>query len=336
MRIKLIVWCLASTLTLGCGFSLAAAPVEEAHEYIPAADQEDSTGEDAAQPIEAKQPSHGFSLAKLPRAKWHDYSNDSSPQKVHVALAEGLGPARDSTTINMSEEQRLLYVSQQVDKLMKLDIPGVINELQQEVAQLKGQLQSQERAIKTLQSQQQSLYQNMNTQIKQLQNQITTPNNSGQVLNNGSMPNNKQSSEPAPVNKSLTQASVSSPKRSDTEVYQAAFSRLMNKQYSSAQQGFNSYLRDYPNGKYSGNVNYWLGEIALIQKRYPQAETAFSEVVNHYQKSGKLVDASYKLAITHLKMGKSNLAKTELLAIEKQNAGRTVARLAKLQLQQMG
>lgn len=110
MRKKLIAWCLASTLTLGCGFSLAAAPVEEAHEYIPAADQEDSTGEDAAQPIEAKQPSHGFSLAKLPRAKWHDYSNDSSPQKVHVALAEGLGPARDSTTINMSEEQRLLYV----------------------------------------------------------------------------------------------------------------------------------------------------------------------------------------------------------------------------------
>jgi TolA-binding protein len=82
-------------------------------------------------------------------------------------------------------------------------------------------------------------------------------------------------------------------------------------------------------------VHYWLGEIALLENRYPQAEASFSEVVSRYQESGKLQDARYKLAITHLKMGETEKAKTELLAIEQQNAGNTVARLAKLQLQEL-
>ena len=326
MKIKLI----ALSLMLACSVGLASAPVEEAHEYVPAPAQM-AQNEPATTQVEEKSTSRGFSLAKLPKTRWHDYSSDPSPQRVRVAMEDGLGPARDSTTINMSQEQRLMYVSQQVDKLMKLDIPAAINALEQEVAQLKGQLDAQEKEIKTLQTQQESSYQHINLQIKQLQNQITTPGSSSNALNNGTAPS-KQPTET--VKKPLTQVSLN--RVSDTQAYQAAFSQLMNKKYVRAQQDFNSYLRDYPDGKYGGNVNYWLGEIALIQKRYPQAETAFSEVVNHYQRSGKLIDASYKLAITHLKMGQKNKAKTELAAIERQNAGRTVARLAKLQLQQIG
>lgn len=302
--------------SLVCSVSLAAAPVEEAHEYIPAAQQ--PVVNTAPQAKES-----GFSLANLPAARWKDSADQEDAKPVRLALNDELGPARDSTTISMSSEQRLLYLSRQMNNLTKMNLPQEMNNLQQQVAQLKGQLQDQGRMIKTLQTQQENFYQNINAKIKQLQNQITTPSGG----------DNKSTSTTVP----LTTTSAAKPvvKVSDMNAYQAAFSQLMNKQYASAQQGFNRYLQDYPQGKYSGNVNYWLGEIALIQKRYPQAEAAFLQVVNHYQGSGKVADARYKLAITHLKMGQAAKAKGELQLIEKQNAGKTVARLAKLQLQQM-
>jgi tol-pal system protein YbgF len=316
------------TASLLAGIAVAAAPVEEAHEYVPAVGQTAvaKTQSTAAKPA-AKS---GFSLAKLPHESWRNSEDIKADKPVRLALNDELGSARDSTRITMSAEQRLLYVSQQVDNLTKMNLPSELNELQQQVAQLRGQLQDQERTIKTLQSQQESFYENINGKIKQLQDQISSPSTNGSSLNGGVKRNSATAAAMTPT------ASVAKPvKVSDTQAYQTAFSLLMDKQYAKAKQDFNRYLQDYPEGKYSGNVHYWLGEIALLEKRYPQAEAAFSEVVSRYQHSGKVQDARYKLAVTHLKMGETAKAKNELQLIQKQNAGKTVARLAKLQLQQL-
>lgn len=317
--------------------AFSAAPVEEAHDYIAGSD---ANAQDVVAQSTEETTSEGFKLAELPKESWQKPDDVKEEKPVHLAMNDELTPAADSTSMNMSAEQRLLYLSQQVDNLTKMNLASQLNDLQEQVAQLRGQLQDQDRIIKTLQAQQDNFYENMNGKMKQLQDQITTPGGSSNALNGGTpTPDNKLSS--SPVTPSI--ASVSLPpslvtkriKLADTDAYQAAFNSLMDKQYAKAQEGFNRYLHDYPDGQYSGNVHYWLGEIALLENRYPQAEASFSEVVSRYQESGKLQDARYKLAITHLKMGETEKAKTELLAIEQQNAGNTVARLAKLQLQEL-
>lgn len=323
---------LAVMATLGAGLCFADAPVEEAQAYFPKQENREVAEQtDPAETVESTpKQEEGFSLTHLPHQSWKNSEDTSSDEPVRLALNDELTPARDSTTTNMSSEQRLLYLSQQMDNLTNMNLPSEINDLQQQVAQLRGQLQDQDRTIKMLQAQQENFYENVNSKLKQLQDQITTPASSSASLNAGVKSDN------ASTVSALTSMDGMKPvQASDTEAYQIAFNSLMDKHYAKAREGFNAYLQNYPQGKYSGNVNYWLGEIALLEQRYPQAEAAFSEVVNRFQDSGKAEDARYKLAITHLKMGKTAKAKDELLAIQKQSAGNSVARLAKLQLQQL-
>jgi tol-pal system protein YbgF len=299
---KRVIVCLVPVLVWVCSIGQAAAPVEEAHEYVP-----NPVPEQAAV---AGKPSRGFSLSHLPKVRWKDSLDQEAPQKVHLALREASTPVDDLSSADMTSDQRLMYLDQRVDKLMKMDVPEVVNNLQQQITWLRDQLEAEGRTIESLQSRQKILYKRLKSQPAQLhdrKNQLDTP-----------MPQ------------------VSAKENTDTGAYQVAFDQLMNKQYARAEQSFNQYLQAYPQGRYRGNVNYWLGEIALIEKKYPQAETAFSQVASQYPHSGKVADANYKLAITHLKMGKVEQAKSEFLAIEKNSAGNTVAHLAKLQLQQIG
>lgn len=343
MKKQIAVICLSSLMAVfgSCGF--ASAPVEEAHEYVPivqkpaaVAGSVDTDGTaDGSAPVEeaGKSQGQGFSLSSLPRTTWQDSSQHNKGQKTQLAFNDGLGPATDSTSVGMSSEQRLMYLSGQVDRLVKANLPQSVNGLQQEVAQLRGQLQDQERVIKKLQSQQQNLYQNVNAQIKQLQDQITSPNSTSNALNGVAKPPavhpfTSASMQPTPQATGVV-------KKNDLQSYQLAFGQLMNKQYAKAEKGFDQYLQSYPRGKYASNVTYWLGELAFIKKHYAEAEAAFGKVINNYPRSNKIADAHYKLAVTHLRLGKTNMAKAELQAVEKRYAGKTVARLARLQLQQL-
>jgi tol-pal system protein YbgF len=331
---------------LACSLSFAAAPVEEAQEYMPETDQ-------AVVKAAPEEDQGGFRVTQSSNDSWKDSEKEGEEtfSPVHESLSDERAPGSDSDSSSnrMSSDSRFLYLSQQVNNLTKLNFPAQVNDIQQEIAQLRGQFQDLERRIKTLEFRQESFYENINAQIKQLQNHALIPSNEA---SQPSSPAPEPMSSPAPAPAPMTSAaspsitSVSVEKRqtpvspkvklNETQAYEAAFTQLINKEYANAQQGFTLYLQDYPEGRYSGNVNYWLGEIALIEKRYREAEIAFSEVVTRYPDSGKLPDANYKLAITHLKMGQEAKAKVELAFVEKQYAGKTAARLAKLQLEQMG
>src|SRR5690606_40159723 len=58
----------------------------------------------------------------------------------------------------------------------------------------------------------------------------------------------------------------------------------------------NAFLRQYPNSRYAGNAQYWLGEVSLVQGRLEEAGQAFAKVSHAYPKHNKVPDSLYKLA----------------------------------------
>jgi tol-pal system protein YbgF len=314
-----------------CSLSFSAAPVEEAQEYLSQEKQVALKGAEQEGFTVETQSKESVNDTPDQEASHKEVEDEDSSVLKNQDVKEDLAPARSSSAASMSSEGRFFDLNQQVHHLTQLNLPAKMNEMQQEIAHLTAQLQDQDRRIKNLQSQQENLYEKIHGQMKRLENQapiLTKEDKKDASSMEGSM---TSVDVERPIGPTSTRAKVS-----DTEAYQAAFTQLMNKEYASARQGFSRYLQDYPEGKYSGNVNYWLGEIALIEKRYSQAEAAFSAVVTRYPDSGKLADANYKLAITHLKMGQDGKARVELAFVEKQYAGKTIARLAKLQLEQLG
>lgn len=66
---------------------------------------------------------------------------------------------------------------------------------------------------------------------------------------------------------------------------------------------FRDFLQKYPQGPYSANAEYWIGECLYAQGKFPEAASQFESVNNTYPKHHKNADALLKAGMTLSKMG---------------------------------
>lgn len=116
--------------------------------------------------------------------------------------------------------------------------------------------------------------------------------------------------------------------------YAASVELMKSRQFQAAIDSFNSFLTEFPDGRYSVNAYYWLGELylALPQPELERARQSFSQVVNLYPDNAKVADSLYKLGIVHDRLGDRDKAREYLERVRAQFAGSTAAGLAEKQL----
>lgn len=222
------------------------------------------------------------------------------------------------STAEMSEAQRLALVERQLNNIASMNFAEQINILQQEIAQLRGQLEVEQHDVKLLNQQIKNFYQDLDSRL------------SGKSASSTAAAVKKTD---APVNQAVKETQVQLQESGD---YQAAFTALSKRSYTNAKNKFLRYLEDHPKGKYVADANYWLGEIYMIYKDDSSAQKAFETVINQYPKSSKAVDAQLKVAIIHANAGQLDQAKTELRSITQKHPNSAVAQLANIRLQQLG
>lgn len=257
------------------------------------------------------------------------------PQAVHQAgdtsddEAQPVHQTRDTSDENLQASHstddrpgpelasgdRMGRLEQQVTNMANMNLPQQIEELRQQIQQLNGQLQVQQRDIKLLESQQRNFYQDLNQRIQ-----------SGVPTRAPSL-NTAQPSAASPT------ANVSSGDESGQ--YRSAFNLLVKKQYDQALTGFKQYLSAHPKGSYAANATYWMGELYLKQNNNAQAEVSFNTVIKNYPDSKQVPDAKLKLAMIHITQGKADQARQELQLIKRNYPNSTAAQLASIQLQRM-
>jgi len=82
----------------------------------------------------------------------------------------------------------------------------------------------------------------------------------------------------------------------EKNAYTAAYLALKSGRYDEASNGFNKQLDQYPDGEYTDQAWYWLGETRLAQSDSSKALNAFKYVVDHYPDSVKHAAALFKMA----------------------------------------
>lgn len=94
-------------------------------------------------------------------------------------------------------------------------------------------------------------------------------------------------------------------------------------------------LRKYPNSQYSGNAQYWLGEVNLAKGDLQGAGQAFARVSQSYPSSQKVPDSLYKLADVERRLGNNDKAKGILQQVISQYPGTSAAQLAQRDLKNL-
>ena len=88
------------------------------------------------------------------------------------------------------------------------------------------------------------------------------------------------------------------------QLYETAYGHLLQQDYGSAQAGFSTFLRTFPQDPLAPSALYWLGEAHYVQRNYADAAEAFDLVVSAYASSGKAADAQLKHGMALAQLGK--------------------------------
>jgi len=94
--------------------------------------------------------------------------------------------------------------------------------------------------------------------------------------------------------------------------YQAAFDLLKAGRYSEARQGFEAFLAAHPQHELAANAQYWLGEVAYVERDYEAALAAFGKVLDDYPGARKAPDALLKSGYCHYELKRFDRARAVL------------------------
>jgi tol-pal system protein YbgF len=122
---------------------------------------------------------------------------------------------------------------------------------------------------------------------------------------------------------------------SERDSYAAAFELLKERKYPEAQEAFNDVLRRYPQGQFTDNARYWLGETYYVQRNYPAALAELDRLVQLSPSSPKVPGALLKIGYIQYEQNAFEQARATLQEVVQRYPRSTEARLAKSRLERL-
>lgn len=258
-----------------------------------------------------------------------------------------------STAACAAREGSLEYRVERIEGLMQsqglIDMLTQLQQIQREVQQLRGEVETQGNQLQQLQRQQREIYLDIDRRLGGAAAQpgmspdaasglvppsdmpAQTPDAGG--LGTGESAPAPEAQAPSPVPAMVQQAAVASPE--EQAAYEQALNILREGRYADAAQAYRQFLASYPNGRYADNAQYWLAETQYVTRQFPQALEEFGKVLGSYPNSTKVPDALLKMGYIHYEQGDWKAARERLLAVTQRHPDSTAARLANERLQRM-
>ncbi|WP_108649782.1 tol-pal system protein YbgF [Dongshaea marina] len=231
-----------------------------------------------------------------------------------VFAAAPVSSAGDSQSL--SQQVAILKRMTESQSSVQLQSQQQLQAMQNDINQLRGQLEVQNHRIDQMLSRQREIYQTLD----QLQSKAGGATSSSV---------------------SATEAATSQPSgpvvsADENQAYEHAIDLVLkDKKYDQAIPAFRDFIKRYPKSGYVPNAYYWLGQLLFSQSQYPDAAKEFQALVDGYKSSTKRPDALLKLGVIAQMQGKSKDAKIFYQQLIKEYPDNSSAFLAKDRLKQL-
>ena len=123
---------------------------------------------------------------------------------------------------------------------------------------------------------------------------------------------------------------------SPTRLYETARADYFAGQYSSAINGFEAFLRAFPQSEQSDDAQFHIGETHYAQNEWAQAIAAYNQVIQNYIGTNTVPDAYYKRGLSEEHLGEMDAARTSWEAVAEKFPESDAGRLARQNLDRLG
>ena len=225
--------------------------------------------------------------------------DDDEARKEIAALKAQIGANQKAAEERLGRIETLLQ-----DRSIELN--KLIEELKQELARMRGQIEVQANKIETLDRRQKDLYVDLDTRLRKLEPSAQTPEKPAAAA------------APDPV--------------AEGKAYEAALNQFKIGNYQSSVAAFQNFLATYPESLQVSSAQYWIGNAYYALRDYKTAIAAQQKLLVSWPTSPKAPDALLNIASCQSEMGDAKAARETLQALVKKYPGTPVAEQAKQRL----
>ncbi|ASU40018.1 tol-pal system protein YbgF [Herbaspirillum sp. meg3] len=172
------------------------------------------------------------------------------------------------------------------DKNSALSLSDQNDQLRQEIARLRGQIEVLTNELSNTQQRQKDFYVDLDARLRKL--------------------------EPQKVNIDGKESSVD---LNEQKSYDAALNLFKGGDYKGAGAAFNDFLKRYPQSGYAPSAQYWVGNALYAQRDYKGAIAAQQAVAKNYPDSPKVADAMLNIGSSYIELKDKAAAKKSLDAL---------------------
>lgn len=266
-----------------------------------------------------------------------------------VLLAATASPVAAQSSADL--ERRLTIVERKLDNAALGQLYNQLQRLQQEVQQLRGEVDLLNRRMQAMEDRQRDIYVDLDSRLRKLETtappaaapgaDIAPPTSGATGAPTGAPP--VQPPPPAAPQLPVERENQGVAPEVETGIsvaaeapYQQAFETLKTGRYEEAAAQFKSYLEQYPDSPYADNARYWLGESYYVVREFDEAVKHFQRVLESYPQSSKRADALLKIGFIYYEQGKLDQSRETLEKVVRQYPDSTVAGLARRRLERIG
>lgn len=183
--------------------------------------------------------------------------------------------------------------------------------LAEDVQALRGAVEEQQHRLDLLHREQQERYLGLDRRISALQSGTAAP------------PPRPVPRDPQPVD--------TLPRTGDSEAdaYRDAYAMIERGELDTAATALERLIGEFPNGQYTPNAFYWLGQLHRKAGALEEARQSLVQVITLYPDHNKTPDALYNLGVVYAELGDAARARMYLGRVQQQHPDSTAAGLAR-------
>jgi tol-pal system protein YbgF len=278
---------------------------------------------------------------------------DAPATTAPAPQAQSFPPQPAASSGNLTPDQRVHRLEQQMNALQSSDINAKTDSLQSQVQALRSQVEQLTHQLTEMQAQQKAMYSDLDKRLSTAPAASSSDDASLQATTPAPLKSSAKSGKPnaALAKPTATKAGVGAlpattptppPSNSkaldaaeEQKIYQSAYDLIKAKKYSQAATTLQGMLQKYPSGQFASNAHYWLGELYGLMGKNDQALNEFSAVVKSFPSSPRVSDAQLKVGLIYASQNQWSDAKMALTKVTTKYPGTASARLAVEQLAQI-
>ena len=228
---------------------------------------------------------------------------------------------------NRDNDARLQKVEESIKNLGIIQLLNQIEQLNAEIAKLRGQVEVLTNTEDQLAKRQRDFYLDIDTRLRKLEG-VPADGASGSTA--------APAATPAPALPAVAAPPTALPgaatRVQEERVYDVGANAFKRGDYVSATRAFQTFVKDYPASQLVPNAQYWIGISYFNLKDYGSARSSQDILLKQYPDSAKAPDALLALASIYVEIGDSGSARNALEDIIAKYPGSEAATKARMRL----